>query len=278
MLSVSLAAAHVPRVYLAPHPRPSVFLHVLTGLAALSIFSVPALAAVPALLPRRPVHAPALPPVRPRLVTQGDPHGGKRIALTFDACQTARPAGFDRRIVQILRRTHTPATLCLGGRWMQTHPAATRDLGRDSLFELGNHSYLHPHMTKVSPARMRAEMQQTQDIMYTLTGHQGTLFRPPYGEYNAQVEQQAAFLGLRTLTWSLVTGDPDPHVTAPRIVRAVLARAHPGAIVIMHVNGRGWHTAQALPSLIAALRARGYTFVTVSQMLSRERFNERPNP
>jgi len=49
----------------------------------------------------------------------------------------------------------------------------------------------------------------------------------------------------------------------------VLARARPGAIVIMHVNGRGWHTAQALPILIPALRARGYAFVTVSQILSR---------
>ncbi len=214
-------------------------------------------------------HAPALPPVRPQLITQGSPQRGKRIALTFDACQTAKPAGFDARIVQILRRTHTPATLCLGGRWMETHPAVTRDLGRDPLFELGSHSYLHPHMTQVSPARMRAEMQRTQDIMYTLTGHQGVLFRPPYGEYDARVEQAAAGLGLRTLTWSLVTGDPDPHVTAPRIVRAVLAQARPGAIVIMHVNGRGWHTAQALPLLIPALRARGYTFVTVSQMMGR---------
>jgi len=204
------------------------------------------------------VHAPVLPPVRPQLITQGNPYAGKRIALTFDACQTARPAGFDAGIVRILRRTHTPATLCLGGRWMETHPAATRDLGRDPLFELGNHSYIHPHMTRVSPVRMRAEMQQTQ----------GVLFRPPYGEYNALVEQQAARLGLRTLTWSVVTGDPDPHVTAPRLVRAVLTRARPGAIVIMHINGRGWHTAEALPILIPALRARGYTFVTVSQLLA----------
>lgn len=214
------------------------------------------------------MHAPPLPPVRPQLITQGSASGGRRIALTFDACQTAHPAGFDARIVQILRRTHTPATLCLGGRWMETHPQITRSLGRDPLFELGNHSYIHPHMTKVSPARMRAEIERTQEIMYGLTGHQGVLFRPPYGEYNALVEQAAAHLGLRTLTWSIVTGDPDPHVTAPRIVRAVLGRAKPGAIVIMHVNGRGWHTAEALPTLIPALRARGYTFVTVSQLLS----------
>lgn len=215
-----------------------------------------------------PPHAPPLAPVAPRLITHGLSAPQKRIALTFDACQTRKPAGFDTRIVHILRSTHTPATLCLGGRWMETHPAATRDLGRDPLFELGSHSYLHPHMTRISPARMRVELQQTQDIMYRLTGHQGTLFRPPYGEYNPLVIQAAAKLGLRTLTWSIVTGDPDPHVTAPRITRTVLARARPGSIIIMHINGRGWHTAQALPGLIAALHARGYAFVTVSRLLT----------
>ena len=218
--------------------------------------------------PRLVAQAPMLPPVSPRLITHGPASLPKRIALTFDACQTQKPAGYDRRIVRILRATHTPATLCLGGRWMETHPAATRDLGRDPLFELGNHSYLHPHMTRITPARMRVELQQTQDVMYRLTGHQGTLFRPPYGEYNPLLIQTAAKMGLRTLTWSVVTGDPDPHITAPRITRAVLERARPGAIVIMHINGRGWHTAQALPGVLAALRARGYVFVTVSRLLA----------
>jgi len=215
-----------------------------------------------------PGHAPSLPPVPPRLITHGPvTPGHKYLALTFDACQTHVPSGFDSRIVQVLQQTHTPATFCLGGRWMETHPAATRSLARCPYFELGNHSYIHPHMTRVTPARMQSEISQTQDVMFRLTGHQGHLFRPPYGEYNPVVLQAAGRLGLQTLTWSVVTGDPDPHVTAPRIIRAVLDHARPGSIIIMHVNGRGWHSAQALPTLIPALRARGYTFVTVSQLL-----------
>lgn len=215
-----------------------------------------------------PVHAPPLAPVAARLITHGPVTGLRRIALTFDACQTRKLSGFDTRIVQILKRTRTPATFCLGGYWMETHPDATRALARDPLFELGNHSYLHPHMTRLNAAQMARELLRTQDIQYALTGHQGTWFRPPYGEYNPLLIQTAAHLGLRSLTWSIVSGDPDPHVTAPRMVQAVLARARPGAIVIMHVNGRGWHTAQALPRLIPALRARGYTFVTVSRLLN----------
>ena len=114
---------------------------------------------------------------------------------------------------------------------------------------------------------MRAELQETQDVMYHLTGKQGTLFRPPYGEYSPALLSVAGGLGLHTFTWDVVTGDPDPHVTAPDIERAVAQRVRPGSIVIMHMNGRGWHTAQALPTVIASLRRRGYQFVTVSQVL-----------
>ena len=123
-------------------------------------------------------HAPKLRSVSAHLVIHGA-RSRKQVALTFDACQTRRPAGYDARLIHILRVTHTPATLMLGGRWMETHPAVTRSLAADPLFELGNHSYLHPHMTRLTPAGMRAELQKTQDVMYRLTGKQGVLFRPP---------------------------------------------------------------------------------------------------
>lgn len=210
-------------------------------------------------------HAPSLPPVTPQVITHGS-RAVKTVALTFDACQTLKPAGYDAKIIGILRATHTPATLVLGGRWMETHPAATRSLAADPLFELGNHSYLHPHMTKITPARMRQEMQETQDVMYRLTGKQGVLFRPPYGEYNPLLVAQAAHMGLKTLTWEVVTGDPDPHINAPEIIRTVLRRTRPGSVIIMHMNGRGWHTAEALPAVIRGLRKRGYRMVTVSQL------------
>ena len=210
-------------------------------------------------------HAPALPPVAPQVITHGS-RAVKQVALTFDACQTRKPAGYDVKIIGILRATHTPATLVLGGRWMETHPAATRSLAADPLFELGNHSYLHPHMTKITPSQMRLELQETQDVMYRLTGKQGVLFRPPYGEYNSQLVAQAARLGLTTLTWEVVTGDPDPHISAPDILQTVLRGVKPGSVVIMHMNGRGWHTAEALPAVIRGLRKRGYRLVTVSQL------------
>lgn len=210
-------------------------------------------------------HAPPLPPVAPQVITHGS-RATKTVALTFDACQTRKPSGYDAKIIGILRAMHTPATLVLGGRWMETHPDATRSLAADPLFELGNHSYLHPHMTQITPAQMREELQATQDVQYRLTGRQGVLFRPPYGELNPVLVREAARLGLKTLTWEVVTGDPDKNIKAPDIVRTVLTRARPGSVIIMHMNGRGWHTAEALPAVIKGLRRRGYRLVTVSQL------------
>ena len=177
------------------------------------------------------------------------------VALTFDCCQTRKPAGYDRAIVGILLKTHTPATFFLGGRWIETHPQATAQLAGAAQFELANHSYLHPHFKQLSAARLDEELQRTQALIARY-GRHSRFVRPPYGEYNRQTLAEARKLGLRVVTWSLVTGDPDKHTSAADIVRAV-KRVRPGDIIIMHANGRGWHTAEALPRVIATLRARG---------------------
>ncbi len=196
------------------------------------------------------------------------PRTERLVALTFDACQTRKPTGYDAKIVRILRETHTPATFFLGGRWMETHAAITTQLGREPLFELANHSYLHPHLTRRSAAEIREEMAKTQAVLLRLTGRRGRLFRAPYGEYDARVLAAASALGLRAVQWEVVSGDPDRQVSAKTMIGTVTRRCRPGSIVIMHVNGRGWHTAAALPEIIRRLRAQGYRFVTVSQLLA----------
>jgi peptidoglycan/xylan/chitin deacetylase (PgdA/CDA1 family) len=213
-----------------------------------------------------PIRVPPLKPVSPVLITHLD-RTRRIVALTFDACETKKPAGYDAKIISILESTHTPATLMLGGRWMETHPEATTALGRNPLFEIGNHSYLHPHMTKITEAQMEVELLKTQADQIKYTGKQGVLFRPPYGEYNSLLLITAAKLGLHTITWEVVSGDPDPHVTAKDMIREILRRSRPGSIIIMHMNGRGWHTAEALPAVIVRLHKKGFTFVKVSDEL-----------
>ena len=212
------------------------------------------------------VIAPPLPPVEPEVIAHG-PRNEKKIALTFDACSTRKPSHYDERVTKVLVDTKTPATIFLGGRWMEEEQEHTRYLASLPQFELGNHTYVHPHLTKESIDRIREELKETQDIMFRLTGKQAHLFRPPYGEYDNRVVHTAAELGLTTVEYDLPSGDPDVHATKEKLIDYVVPKARDGSIIVMHINRRGWHTAEALPGIIDGLRKRGFTFVTVGDLL-----------
>jgi len=215
-----------------------------------------------------PVRRPSSPGFETPLISHGD-RASPYIALTFDAGENAaQPAGFDETIIRILTGTGTPATLFLGGLWMQRHPHQAEALAANPLFELGNHAWSHPDFTQLSPEAMAIEIQQTQAVMRQLTGRQATLFRFPFGAYNAEALQVVSEQGLLAIQWDVLTGDPDPGISAKDIVQTVTAQAQNGSIVIMHLNGRGQHTAEALLAIINRLRDRGYTFVTISQLLA----------
>ena len=70
------------------------------------------------------------------------------------------------------------------------------------------------------------------------------------------------------IQWDLSTGDPSPNRSARAIAGAMVHGVRPGSIVISHANGRGYHTGEALPMAIPALRAKGFEFVTVSELLA----------
>ena len=189
------------------------------------------------------------------------------VALTFDCCQTRQPAGFDQAIVRYLRDHQIPATFFLGGRWIETHPAATRALARTPCFELENHSYLHPHLRKLGSAAIREDLARTQKLLEHYGGRPARFFRPPYGEWDGHVVAEAARLGMAVVTWDVVTGDPDRHATTADLVQAC-RKARRGSIIIMHANGRGWQTAEALPRIIAALGRRGLRPVTLRTLVA----------
>jgi peptidoglycan/xylan/chitin deacetylase (PgdA/CDA1 family) len=211
--------------------------------------------------------APALPPVSPTAILHG-PRDRKYLALTFDACSTRKPSHYDERVTQVLVETKTPATIFLGGKWMEEEPEQTKYLASLPQIELANHTFLHPHLKAMSDERVRQELRWTQEVMYSLTGRQGTLFRPPYGEYDGRIVRIAAQMGLTTIEYDLASGDPDPNIPKERLIEYVSTMAKNGSIIVMHINRRGWHTAEALPEIISRLRKRGFTLVTVSELLS----------
>ena len=214
-----------------------------------------------------PQPTPTLPSV---VITSGDwiqPY----VALTFDMCQDPQyPAEYDAAIVEALQRYGAPATFFMGGDWMRTHPEETRLLASNPKFELGNHSWSHADFTKLTAAEMSQELETTEEILFHLTGKHSRFFRPPSGTYNDLSLQVTAEHGLYTVTWDSVTGDPDPTFDAITILSEVQRTAREGSIIIMHANGRGWHTAEALPAIIEYLQNKSFILVTVSQLIGLE--------
>lgn len=218
----------------------------------------------------RPDVAPTLPHAAVNFIYHGD-RNKPYVALTFDLCQKPDlPAWFDQGIVDVLTNYDVPATFFMGGDWMRTHVDETLLLASNPKFELGNHSWSHPDLPGLSEEIISKEIIKTQDLLYQLTGRQSKLFRLPAGLYDDLALSVIAWHGLYTIQWDVETGDPDPTIDAERMNWAVRERVQNGSIIIMHANGRGWHTAEALPEMIEYLQNQGYTLVTVSQLLGLE--------
>ncbi len=205
-------------------------------------------------------------PIAPNVFFHGS-RTKKQVALTFDACATHSRSGYDERVLSVLLEMKTPATLFLSGKWVIEHRSQTQFLAKHIQFEIGNHSFIHPHCTEISAGRLQRELTLTQQILFTVTGKQPTLFRAPYGEFDERVLHAAAQQGLTTVQYDLPSGDPDTNATKEKLIEYVSTMTKNGSVIVMHMNGRGWHTAEALPEIIDRLRKRGFIFVTVSELM-----------
>lgn len=212
------------------------------------------------------------------------PSDKKWVALTFDLCERAdEVAGYDRGVINALRAKKVKATFYAGGKWMQSHPEQTMQLMADNLFEIGNHGWTHGNLrvlegeavqqqivwTQAEYERIRDNLQDKakaaglDDLMINVP-HQPTGLRFPFGTCSPESLQATNALGLSAIQWDVVSGDPAITVQPSQIVRETRA----GSIVIFHANGRGRGTAAALPHIIDDLRAKGFEFVTVSELLA----------
>ena len=188
----------------------------------------------------------------------------KRVALTFDACPTHHRSGYDSLVIQTLIETKTPATLFLSGLWVKKHTRQTQFLSSVPQFEIANHSYSHPHLKEASDRETRSEIQKTNELLMKLGCKKPTFFRPPYGEFDERTERLVSEAGMRLIEYDVASGDPDTAISTQRLVRYVVNSVKHGSIVIMHMNQRGKHTAEALPVIIKQLREKGFELVKVS--------------
>ena len=193
----------------------------------------------------------------------------KTVALTFDACPAYGPLSFDRKVFQTLVDSQVPATIFLSGKWMRAHKKEMEELTANPLFEFGNHSFSHHHMADMPADSIVLEVQKVQHILSNVYHKTAKIFRAPFGELSAGLIQSVQSLGLTVVQFDLASGDPDTSISKDRLIRYAVRSARSGSIIVMHINGRGRHTAGSLPAIIEGLRKRGFRFVTVTELMQK---------
>lgn len=194
------------------------------------------------------------------------------IALTFD---DGPSAVLTPRLLDILKQRNIKVTFFVLGQLVQEHPEIVQRAVAEG-HEIGNHSWDHKALTKLGDGGLQHELSDTSSAISKATGKPVTLMRPPYGATNPRLNR--AFekeYGMKVILWSVDPLDwkrPGPGVVSQRIVTAT----KPGAIILSHDIHPG--TIEAMPATLDALLAKGYKFVTVSELLAMESKNPAPAP
>ncbi|MBQ9414138.1 MAG: polysaccharide deacetylase family protein, partial [Clostridia bacterium] len=187
----------------------------------------------------------------------------KVVSLTFDAAWGDEDTG---TLIDILGKYGVSATFFVVGEWVDRCPDAAKALAAAG-HEIMNHSNTHPHMPELSKDQMIAELTACNDKIEAVTGVRPLLHRPPYGDYSDTLIDAVESLGMYTIQWDVDSLDWK-EIPADEIVSRVTSRVQSGSIVLFH--NAALHTPEALPAIIEALQAQGYTFLKVSDMIYRD--------
>lgn len=200
-------------------------------------------------------------------IYSGSRHANK-IAITFDACP-AKDTHFDEALFSYLIDNKITATLFLSGKWIKKNEdVVARIVQHQDLFEIGTHGHKHLRLPIHTENEILDELEKPTKILQKDFGVTPKVFRPPYGATNQTVENLAKGLGLKTIMFDVISGDPDENLSKEQLIKNVLGHTQNGSILIFHINGRGWKTAEALPEIIQSLKQKGFEFVKVSDLIS----------
>jgi peptidoglycan-N-acetylglucosamine deacetylase len=185
------------------------------------------------------------------------------VALTFD---DGPHPGLTPRVLEVLRRTDTPATFFLVGERAQKWPDVARRIQAEG-HEVGNHTWSHRPLVVGGCDSPHRQIARTEDVLARLCPGSPRIFRPPFGTIGPGGPRALARHDLLPVYWSVVPADWDP-LPGSVVRERVLSEVHPGAVVVLHC-GRPWHAGKAdgLEDLIQELREQDYELVSISRML-----------
>lgn len=184
----------------------------------------------------------------------------KVVALSFDAAWGNEDT---QTLIDILAKYKIKTTFFVVGDWVDKYPESVRALA-EAGHEVMNHSSSHAHFSKLSSDEIVSDITACNEKIAAVTGVTPTLFRCPYGEYDDHVINAVTGMGMTAIQWDVDSLDWK-GISADEIQRRVLDKVGSGSIVLFHNAAE--NTPEALPGIIEALLADGYTIVPVSQIL-----------
>ncbi len=180
----------------------------------------------------------------------------KVVALTFDD----GPSRYTEGILDILKKNDACGTFFIIGNKVEFYGDVLRKM-LEYNNEIGNHSYDHKYLTRLSESEFKEEVNKTQEVIKKETGYSPTLFRPSYGGYNDTLK---SYTDLKFVLWDVDSRDWSVK-SKDRILKNVLPNVKSGSIILMHDNHE--YALNALEDMIKSLKDDGYKFVTVSELL-----------
>ncbi len=181
----------------------------------------------------------------------------KKIYLTFD---TGYEMGNTLKILECLAKYNIKAVFFATGHFMEQNPDLIKRMSDDGHI-VGNHTYYHPDISKVSREEIREELNLIEKKYQDITGESMIkMYRPPMGKYDEYSLGVVDDLGYKTLFWSLayVDWEIDRQRGWKYSYDKVMSRIHPGAIILMHTVSKD--NANALDRIISDLKVEGYEF------------------
>ncbi|MDM5335156.1 polysaccharide deacetylase family protein [Ureibacillus composti] len=200
---------------------------------------------------------------------KGNPNE-KVVYLTFD---NGFEAGYTEGILDTLRKENVPATFFLVGHYIDSAPELVKQMVKDGHI-IGNHSYKHPNMAKLSDEAMVEEWRKFDEALKELTGIKRTYYaRPPEGVFSERMLELGNKNGYTHMFWSIAFKDWDTDKTHGKeyAYNHLMNQLHPGAIILMHTVSK--HNADALPDFIREAKKQGYRFESLDNLVMEYHLN-----
>lgn len=188
----------------------------------------------------------------------------KTVAITFDDGPDYR---YTPAILDILKENGVKATFFVVGTQVKREPQVLERIVKEG-HAIGNHTFDHKDLTKLSKAQILKQMKDTDALIKQTVGFTPTMFRAPYGAVSSAVKQVMAEQKRQLVGWTVDTRDWAGTSPADMIAH-ISKETKPGGIILMHSFGSKHiaGTVEALPEIIAALKQKGYSFVTADKLV-----------